>query len=153
MRQKQRKWIPRAHGAEVALRTALSLGIALCALAFLGRLDLASYAMFGSFCAVFGFNEPYRVRARTVGLAGLGILVSISTGILLSAAHAPVAAIGVATLVLLALAVPANVVIGVIPAPRSSTSSRCSSARRSPPRDPRSRSGSRSQRARRRSPG
>lgn len=117
MRQKQRKWIPRAHGAEVALRTALSLGIALCTLAFLGRLDLASYAMFGSFCAVFGFNEPYRVRARTVGLAGLGILVSISTGILLSAAHASVAAIGVATLVLLALAVPANVVIGVIPAP------------------------------------
>lgn len=116
-RQKIQRWLPRAHGAEVALRTALSLGIALCALALFGRLDLASYAMFGSFCAVFGFNEPYRVRARTVGLAGIGILVAISTGILLSAADAPIAAIGAATLIVLAVAVPANVVIGLIPTP------------------------------------
>lgn len=115
--QKIQRWLPRAHGAEVALRTALSLGIALCALTVFGRLDLASYAMFGSFCAVFGFNEPYRTRARTVGLAGFGILTAISMGVLLSATDAPIAAVGAATLIVLAVAVPANVVIGMIPAP------------------------------------
>ncbi|MFI6928121.1 FUSC family protein [Nonomuraea spiralis] len=109
-----RPWV---HGVEVATRTAVTLGIVLVALACAGRLDLASYGMFGAFCAVYGFNEPYRVRARTVGVAGAGILVAIVAGILLSATAAPLAVTGVVTLLVLVGGVVVNTMMGLVPAP------------------------------------
>jgi hypothetical protein len=109
-----RAWM---HGVEVALRSAVVVGIVLVVLASFGRLDLTPYGSFGAFCAVYGFNEPYRVRARTVGVAASTIFVALVAGVLLSASAAPLPLVGVVAAVVLVSAVLVNTVMGLVPAP------------------------------------
>lgn len=66
---------------EVGLRAALLMAVPLFTLLALGRLDLAPYAICGAFTALYGRNEPYRLRFRSVSIAGLALVSCIALGI------------------------------------------------------------------------
>jgi hypothetical protein len=74
---------------EVGVRAALAVAVPLLVLLAVGRLDLAAYATFGAFTALYGRNEPYRTRIRSVSVAGLGLLASIALGILVAVLGEP----------------------------------------------------------------
>ncbi|MDF0529221.1 FUSC family protein [Tsukamurella sp. 8F] len=69
---------------EVATRSALTVAIGAAVLYWAGRTDLTMYVMFGAFTAVYGSNERYRVRIRSVTAGGVGILAAIAVGMVLS---------------------------------------------------------------------
>ncbi|MCU1348680.1 MAG: hypothetical protein JWO56_1710, partial [Acidobacteria bacterium] len=81
---------------EVGLRAALAVAVPLFVLFAAGRLDLTAYATFGAFTALYGRNEPYRVRVRTLTVAALALLVSITAGTLLAVAGEPLPLVAVA---------------------------------------------------------
>ncbi|MGO4534567.1 FUSC family protein [Leifsonia sp. 2MCAF36] len=81
---------------EVGLRAALAVAVPLFLLFAVGRLDLTAYATFGAFTALYGRNEPYRVRVRTLTVAAIALLVSIAAGTLLAAAGEPLPLVVVA---------------------------------------------------------
>ena len=67
---------------EVGFRAAAAVALPLLVLLAVGRLDLAAYATFGAFTALYGRNEPYRLRLRSVSVAGAALLVSmVSTAV------------------------------------------------------------------------
>ncbi|MCJ1707057.1 FUSC family protein [Microbacterium sp. VKM Ac-2923] len=66
---------PRQGDHRVAVRAVLSVGVPLLALLLLGRLDLAVYASFGAFAALYGRTDVPRTRVRMQAAAG-GILVA-----------------------------------------------------------------------------
>lgn len=66
---------------EVGLRAGLAVAVPLLLLFAVGRLDLTAYATFGAFTALYGRNEPYRLRVRSVTVAAVCLLVSISLGV------------------------------------------------------------------------
>jgi hypothetical protein len=74
---------------EVGFRAAAAVAIPLLILWSVGRLDLAAYATFGAFTALYGRNEPYRLRLRSVSIAAVAMLVSISLGVLVAVAAEP----------------------------------------------------------------
>ncbi|WP_431278079.1 FUSC family protein [Leifsonia poae] len=74
---------------EVGIRAALAVAVPLLVLLAVGRLDLTAYATFGAFTALYGRNEPYRIRARSVSVAGVALLVSIALGILVAVLGEP----------------------------------------------------------------
>jgi len=74
---------------EVGLRAALAVAVPLVVLYAVGRLDLTAYATFGAFTALYGRNEPYRVRARTLTVAAVALLASIAAGVGLAVAGEP----------------------------------------------------------------
>ena len=74
---------------EVGFRAAAAVAVPLVVLLAVGRLDLAAYATFGAFTALYGRNEPYRLRLRSVTIAGVAMLVSISLGVLVAVAGEP----------------------------------------------------------------
>ncbi|WP_285115803.1 FUSC family protein [Leifsonia sp. fls2-241-R2A-40a] len=84
---------------EVGLRAAVAVAVPLFVLFAAGRLDLTAYATFGAFTAVYGRNEPYRVRVRTITVAALALLLSISIGIALAVLGEPLALVAVALVV------------------------------------------------------
>ncbi|MBC7274361.1 MAG: FUSC family protein [Streptomyces sp.] len=51
----------------------------------LGHLDLATYTMAGSLCALYAHNRPYAARARTLALVVLGMLGGLATALLTAA--------------------------------------------------------------------
>ncbi|WP_233205988.1 hypothetical protein [Cryobacterium sp. Y82] len=59
-----------AFQLEVAARAAVAIALPLTVLVLTGQLDWAAYAAFGGMTALLGRNEPYRVRLRTVTVAG-----------------------------------------------------------------------------------
>lgn len=65
---------------EVGLRAAFAVAVPLFTLFALGRLDLTAYATFGAFTALYGRNEPYRLRIRTLTVAAIALLLSIAAG-------------------------------------------------------------------------
>lgn len=65
---------------EVGLRAAFAVAVPLFALFAVGRLDLTAYATFGAFTALYGRNEPYRIRVRTLSVAAAALLLSIAAG-------------------------------------------------------------------------
>jgi hypothetical protein len=69
---------------EVGVRAALAIAVPLLLLLAVGRLDLTAYATFGAFTALYGRNEPYRIRMRSVSVAGVALLASIALGILVA---------------------------------------------------------------------
>ena len=88
----------------VALRAVLSVGVPLFALLLLGRLDIAIYASFGAFVALYGRTESPRGRVRMQAGAGGVLLSAMLVGTALSFFHTP--AFGtVAVIALLAAAV------------------------------------------------
>jgi hypothetical protein len=74
---------------EVGLRAALAVAVPLLILLAVDRLDLAAYASFGAMTALYGRNEPYRLRMRSVTVAGIALLISISLGVWLAVVHEP----------------------------------------------------------------
>ncbi|MGO4783354.1 FUSC family protein [Cryobacterium sp. W22_MBD10_FK3] len=79
----------RALDLEVASRATLAMVIPLIVLVLAGRIDWAVYASFGGMTALFGRSEPYRLRARSVSVAAVGMLGAIAFGLGLAAVGAP----------------------------------------------------------------
>ena len=69
---------------EVGIRAGIAIGLPLLLLLVAGRLNLAPYAAFGAMTALYGRNEPYRLRLRSLLLAAFTLLVSLGTGALLA---------------------------------------------------------------------
>ena len=80
---------PAGLSVEVGVRAALAVGVPLLLLLAAGRLDLTAYATFGAFTALYGRNEPYRIRLRSVSIGGIALLVSIALGILVATLGEP----------------------------------------------------------------
>ena len=74
---------------EVASRAAVAVAVPLAVLASAGRLDWAAYAAFGAMTSLYGRNEPYRQRMRTVTAAGLLMLAIITFALVLAILDAP----------------------------------------------------------------
>jgi hypothetical protein len=79
----------RALDLEVATRATLAMVIPIIVLVLAGRIDWAVYASFGGMTALFGRSEPYRVRARSVSVAAVGMIGAIAFGLMLAAVAAP----------------------------------------------------------------
>lgn len=89
----QRDHVP---AARIALSVAVPLGILLA----VGRTDLAIYAAFGAFTAIYARNEPLPVRFKHQVQAGVIIVVCVVLGAVLSGIGAPpVVTLGVTALV------------------------------------------------------
>lgn len=86
-----RQWASslRALDLEVATRATVAMVVPLIVLVLAGRIDWAVYASFGGMTALFGRSEPYRLRARSVSVAAVGMLGSIAFGLVLAAVQAP----------------------------------------------------------------
>ena len=95
----------RALDLEVAGRATLAMVIPLTVLVLAGRVDWAVYATFGGMTALFGRSEPYRLRARSVSIAMLGMLGSIGFGLVLAALGAPLAALTLGLMLVIVLGV------------------------------------------------
>lgn len=72
-----------------AARIALSVAVPLLLLLALDRTDLAIYAAFGAFTAIYARHEPARDRFRHQVQAGIMLTGCVSLGALLSTLHAP----------------------------------------------------------------
>ncbi|WP_285727005.1 FUSC family protein [Psychromicrobium xiongbiense] len=75
--------------AEVGFRAAVSVAIPLVVLLAMHRLDLAAYAVFGSFTAIYGSNERYRVRIRSLLVAAFTMVLGIFLGVSVAALGRP----------------------------------------------------------------
>ena len=80
---------PRRDDHHAALRVGLGVTIPLLALLAAGRPDLSIYAVFGALTGMYGRGEKHGARLRHQGFAGTLLLIGLSTGVLLSAGHAP----------------------------------------------------------------
>jgi uncharacterized membrane protein YccC len=80
---------------EEALRVALSVGLPLLTVYVLGRLDLAIYAAFGGLAMLYGHGESAKQRVQSQIVAGAGFVAMIAVGMTYSAAHPPIAVLGV----------------------------------------------------------
>ncbi len=86
----------RALDVEVASRASAAVAIPLVVLALVGHVDWAAYASFGAMASLYGRGEPYRLRARTTGVAAVCLLGSIALGVLMAVTGAalPVLVLG-----------------------------------------------------------
>lgn len=87
---------------EVGARAAIAVAVPLLILWASGRLDLTAYASFGAFTALYGRNEPYRIRIRSVSVAAAALLVCIAAGVALATMGEPLAVLVPALLVVVA---------------------------------------------------
>lgn len=101
---------------EVALRAALAAVIPLTVLLALDRMDWAAYASFGAMTALYGRREPYRMRARSVGVAGTALVTSIGFGILAAVAGSPLWLVAVTLAVVVAGGIALAARFGLFPA-------------------------------------
>lgn len=101
---------------DMGARAALAMAIPLCTLFALGRLDLVVYAVFGAFTALYGRNEPYRVRIRSVSVGALGMLSGIALGLLFAVVGAPLLLLTLVLLVVVGVGVLVATVWDIIPA-------------------------------------
>lgn len=81
---------PRQGDHRVAVRAVVSVGVPLLILLLLDRLDLAVYASFGAFAALYGRTDGPRARLRMQASAGGVLLVSMLVGTALSVTSVPV---------------------------------------------------------------
>jgi len=95
---------PHQGDHRVAIRAMISVGVPLLILLLVGRLDLAVYASFGAFAALYGRSDPPRTRLRMQATAGAVLLAAMLVGTTLSLSSAPVIA-NVAVVAVLAAAV------------------------------------------------
>jgi len=79
----------RSPNVEVGLRAGLAVAVPLVALLLAGRLELAAYATFGAFTALYGRNEPYRLRVRSTTVGGAAVLLSVVAGTVVAALGEP----------------------------------------------------------------
>lgn len=87
---------------EVGFRAAAAVAVPLLVLWWAGRLDLAAYATFGAFTALYGRNEPYRLRLRSVSAAAVALLASIALGVWLAVLGEPLALVAVGLVIVVA---------------------------------------------------
>jgi uncharacterized membrane protein YccC len=87
---------------EVGIRAATAVAIPLLLLWWVDRLDLAAYATFGAFTALYGRNEPYRLRVRSVSVAAIALLASIALGVGLAVLGEPLLLVTTALVVIVA---------------------------------------------------
>lgn len=80
---------PHAGAHRVALRAAACLAIPLLILYIIDRTDLALYASFGAFAAVYGRNDSYAQRLSMQASAGFTIVAAMLIGTLLSYWNTP----------------------------------------------------------------
>jgi uncharacterized membrane protein YccC len=103
-----RAW--RALDVEVATRAAIAVAIPLVTLLAIGRIEWAAYASFGAMTALYGRNERYALRVRTVSVAAVGLIASIAFGTLMAAIQAPLwlLAVGLALVITIGTLVAAT---------------------------------------------
>lgn len=92
---------PHRGDHRVAVRAVLSVGVPLLVLLLLNRLDLAVYASFGAFAALYGRTDAPRTRVRMQVTAGAILVGSMIVGTALSALSTP-ALVSVAVVAVLA---------------------------------------------------
>lgn len=109
-------WKLRSLDFEVAARAALAMAIPLFVLGLVGRFDLTAYATFAAMAALYGRNQRYRMRLRTVSIAAIGLVSCIGLGILLALAGAPLLLVTAALLVVITLAILLAAFAAVAPA-------------------------------------
>lgn len=90
---------------EVGIRAGIAVGVPLLLLLSAGRLDLAPYAAFGAMTALYGRNEPYRLRARSLLLGALTLLTALGAGAVISTLGAQLWLVGVGLVGVLALSI------------------------------------------------
>lgn len=100
---------------EAAIRASVATLIPLLVLLALDRLDLAIYACFGAFTALYGRSEPYAVRFPTLLVAGVSLGATATAGVLLSALQAPVWVVGIVLVVIVAVAIALSETMSWIP--------------------------------------
>ncbi|TFC03737.1 FUSC family protein [Cryobacterium adonitolivorans] len=105
----------RALDLEVATRATLAMVIPLIVLVLVGRIDWAVYASFGGMTALFGRSEPYRLRARSVSVAAVGMVGSIGFGLILAVFGAPLGLLTAGLIVVLVLGVLLVNTMGLFP--------------------------------------
>ena len=105
----------RALDLEVASRATLAMVVPLTVLVVVGRVDLAVYATFGGMTALFGRSEPYRLRARSVSVAAVGMLGSIAFGLVMAALGAPLALLTLGLMLLIVVGVLLISTMGLFP--------------------------------------
>jgi hypothetical protein len=104
-----RRWVevgPHAGAHRVAARAGIAMAVPLVGLAAIGQLDLALYAVFGAFTALYGRSHTHLSRLRMQGSAGIALVACVVMGTAVSVSPSrewlviPVAAVvaGVATL-------------------------------------------------------
>ncbi|TFD81902.1 FUSC family protein [Cryobacterium psychrophilum] len=106
----------RAFHFEVASRAALSVALPLVVLLLTDHLDWAAYAAFGAMTSLFGRNEPYRVRMRTVTVAALLMLTFITFALVLAVAQAPLFVLTLGLVAVLAVGIIVASTAGLFPA-------------------------------------
>jgi uncharacterized membrane protein YccC len=74
------------HAIVAGVRAAVAIGVPVMIGVLLRRPDLAALAPYGAFTATYGRGQPYRQRAVSMAVAGLGLILAMSLGWLLGAA-------------------------------------------------------------------
>lgn len=100
---------------EVGARAALSVAVPLLVLLAVDRLDLAAYAAFGAFAALYGRGDIYATRVRSMAIAAVGLLLAVGGGTALAQADAPLVGVAVAFALLMAAAVVLARRYGLVP--------------------------------------
>ena len=89
--------------------------IPLIVLVLAGRIDWAVYASFGGMTALFGRSERYRLRARSVSVAAVGMIGAIGLGLVLAAIGAPLGLLASGLVVVLVTGVLLVGAMGLFP--------------------------------------
>ncbi|AWB89669.1 FUSC family protein [Salinibacterium hongtaonis] len=100
---------------EAATRAAIAVAVPLTVLLIVGRIDLAVYASFGSFTALYGRSEPYRVRLVSVSTAAISLTATIALGVLLACLGTPLVPTATALVAVIAFGILAHASLGWIP--------------------------------------
>ncbi|MDJ0347856.1 FUSC family protein [Cryobacterium sp. PH29-G1] len=106
----------RAFQFEVATRAAVAAALPLTVLVLTGHLDWTAYAAFGAMTSLFGRNEPYRVRLRTVTVAGTLMLVIITVALVLAVIEAPLLVLTAGLVVVIVVGILVASTAGLFPA-------------------------------------
>lgn len=105
----------RALDIEVATRAALAAVIPLIVLIAIGRIEWAPYASFGAMTSLYGRSEPYRIRARTVTVAGVALVASIGLGILTAVATPSLLVLAAGLIVVIVAGILVSATAGLFP--------------------------------------
>jgi len=106
----------RAVQFEVAGRAAVATALPLSVLVLNGHLDWAAYAAFGAMTALFGRNERYRVRLRTVTVAATLMLAIITFALGLAVFQASLLVLTIGLVVVITTAILVAATAGLFPA-------------------------------------
>src|SRR4051812_16107023 len=75
---------PHAGAHRAALRVAVSMAVPLSAVYWAGRMDLASYVVFGAFASIFGRGAVRCPRIKMQSAVGGSLVLSVGLGVWMS---------------------------------------------------------------------